>query len=211
MSKLLLSLTCLTCLALPFTATAGPVEKTVRIEIQGTTSKPVELDIVGVTNGGKATYAEWAPADRKKLVIAEFPATNRWQEASITVRPLKTGRLGIVLAGPYVPEFEGTKQLRPIIAQYDHLQISSEGNSTLLENGSFEKLNGKGEPYHWILTDTPNSNPPVDDSTRAKIVGGDAADGDKFARAWHNSRCWQGISVEEGVPVTLTFSYRLEK
>ncbi len=209
MKQSLLLLTWLLVSLMP--ALAGPVEKTVRIDILGTTSQPTAIEVVEISTGGKTSFADWAGADRQKVVLAEFPATNHWQQGSITIKPASTGRIGLALTGPYVPEFEGTKQLRTIFAHFDNFSVTAGGNSVSLNNGSFENVGGNGTPQGWMFANTEKSNPPVTEESRAKVINGDASDGDKYVRVWHNSRAWQGISVEAGVPVTITFFYRIER
>lgn len=210
MKRILASLPLLALALLP-QLQAGPVEKTVRIDILGNTSQPTALEVVEISSGGKTSFAEWAGADRQKIVLAEFPATNHWQQGSITIKPANTGRIGLALTGPYVPEFEGTKQLRTIFAHFDNFSATAGGNTVSINNGSFENVGGNGTPQGWMFANTDKSNPPVTEDSRAKVITGDAADGDKYVRVWHNSRAWQGLSVEAGVPVTITFFYRLER
>lgn len=184
---------------------AAPV-RSARVEIAGSWSADqVDLDVENVSEGGKATPANWAGTDPAKHVIIEFPANAGWKQASITFIPHKTGRVTLSLLGNYYRVSSSAKELIPVFIAYDDLKIEG----ATLKNPSFEASDATGKPDDWVINNSPESLPPIDDRNRAKIVTGNAVDGEKAVRVWHNSRVNQSLQVEAEKPVTITFSYRL--
>lgn len=185
---------------------AAPAVRAARVEIAGSWSADqVDLDIDNVSEGGKATPANWAGTDPAKHVIIEFPANAGWRQASITFIPHKTGRVTLSLLGNYSRVSSSAKELTPVFIAYDDLKIEG----ATLKNPSFEASDANGKPDDWSINNSPESLPPIDDRNRAKIVTGNAVDGEKAVRVWHNSRVNQTLQVEAEKPVTITFSYRL--
>lgn len=188
------------------TVHAAPAVRMARIEVAGSwSSDQVDLDIDSVSEGGKATPANWAGADPAKHMIIEFPATAGWKEASFTFKPHKSGRVVIALLGSYYRVNSSSKELYPILISYDDIKVEG----ATLKNPSFEDSDATGKPADWNLTDTENSLPPIDDRNRAMVVTGNAVNGEKALRVWHNSRATQSLQVEAEKPVTISFSYRL--
>jgi hypothetical protein len=182
--------------------TASSEEK-VRIDIASSNKDPIDFDVVDVTEGGKAMRADW----NKEAVVysVELPAEKEWKQASITITPFKTGTLNIMLLGPYVQEDLDSHKVKPVVVEFDDVSA----DATTVQNGGFERVDSDGRPFGWYSGDAPTSNPPITDDNRAKVVEGEAAEGIRFVRVWHNSRVGQTISVQENIPVILSFSYRL--
>lgn len=181
-------------------------ETLARIDISGGGKDQVDLELVAVSGEGKAIYADWMPADQqKKNIIGNFPATNEWQEASITIKAAKSGMISFSLMGPYIVEEAATKKVRCVQMDFDDVQ----GDSAVVKNGTFEKKDNEGRPVYWYAVDVPKSNPPVTDANRAQIVRDGAKEGEYFLRSWHNSRIGQSLFVEAGTPLTIKFFYRL--
>lgn len=185
---------------------AAPAVRTARVEIIGSwSSDPVDLDVDNVSEGGKATGANWAGTDPAKHMIIEFPANAGWKQASITFIPHKTGRVALSLLGTYSRVSPSSKELTPVFIAYDDFKVEG----ATIKNPSFEASDADGKPDDWTINNSTEGLPPIDDRNRAKIVTGNAVDGEKALRVWHNSRANQTLQVEAEKPVTITFSYRL--
>ncbi len=180
-------------------------EKLARLDISGLLKTPVPIEILSVSEGGRGAQAEWVGVNRDKMITAQFPATTDWQQASVTFKPAKSGGVVLQFLAPFVRVAEGEKALKVIFMDYD--AVRADGAAVL--NGSFESVDSKGQPKSWAPNDNDSSNPPLEETNRARVLSGEAADGSKFVRVWHNSRYIQIIIVEENVPVTVHFSYRL--
>ncbi len=185
---------------------AAPPETLARIDISGGGKDQVDLELVSVSGEGKATYADWMSADQqKKNIVGNFPAAREWQEASITIKPAKSGTISFSLMGPYIVEEAATKKVRCIQMDFDDVQ----GDSAVIKNGNFEKKDNEGRPAYWYVVDVPKSNPPITDANRAQVLRDGAKEGEYFMRSWHNSRIGQSLFVEAGTPLTIKFFYRL--
>ncbi len=188
------------------TLQAAPAARTARVEIVGNwSSDAVDLDVDSVSEGGKATGANWPGTDPAKHVIIEFPANAGWKQASFTFIPHKTGRVALSLLGAYVRISSESKELIPVLIAYDDFKIEG----ATLKNPSFETADATGNPENWRVNNSTEGLPPIDDRNRAKILTGNVVDGEKALRVWHNSRVHQSLQVEAEKPVTITFSYRL--
>lgn len=196
----LLATTCLFALS-AFPARAQ--ENLARIEIAASPATPINLEIVSTSDGGRA---DWS-GDNWQKVTAHFPAGPDWRSATLTFKPQNSGRLSLNLSGPWVRLDAPTRLLKVVRIDYDDVRVSG----ALLLNGGFEETFSTGEIRNWFTSHTANSNPAVSDANRAALVHGNAAEGVKFVRVWHNSRFGQSIDVMAGTPVTVTFSYRLAK
>jgi len=185
---------------------AAPAIRNARIEISGSwSSDQVDLDVDSVSEGGKATPANWAGADPSKHMIIEFPANAGWKQASFSFKPHKSGRVIIALLGAYYRVSQNSKELVPILIAYDDIKVEG----ATLKNPSFEVTDETGKPADWNITSNTDSLPPIDDHNRAMVLTGNAVDGEKALRVWHNSRATQSLQVEAEKLVTVTFSYRL--
>ncbi len=178
-------------------------ENTARLDIAASPATPTNLEIVTTSDGGRA---DWSGAQWQNIT-AHFPAGPDWRVGSITFRPQSSGRVSLNLSGPWVRLDAATRLLKVIRIDYDDVRASG----ALLLNGGFEDTFSTGEIRNWFLSGAANSNPAVSDDNRASLVHGDAAEGVKFVRVWHNSRFGQSIDVMAGAPVTITFSYRLSR
>ena len=186
---------------------AQPVEKMARIELAGKTSQPVEFEIDKVSDDARSSVSGWAKKaeDERRFFTLEFPADRDWREGSVTFKALQTGRAALVLMGPYVLVDDGTKELKPVFIEFD--DFTSE--EIPLQNGSFEDVLISGAVNGWSRSTNENSNPPIDETSIAQPVSGDAPDGAKHVRVWHNSNFAQTFPVTEGQLVTVKFYYRL--
>lgn len=186
---------------------AHAAEKMARIDLAGNTAKPVDLEIVALSQGGLSSVAGWAnkAEDQKRCYTLEFPATKNWREGSITVKPLQSGRAALVLMGPYAPVFAGSKELVPVLVEYDHFTVEG----AVLKNASFESLYGGDKVDGWTQGNSERSNPPLNDDLKAKPLTEEAEDGKYCVRVWHNSTYAQSFEVTAGMPVTIHFYYRL--
>lgn len=188
------------------TAMAASPETMARIDISGGGKDQIDLELVSVSGEAKATYADWLPSDQqKKNIVGNFPATNEWQEASITIKPAKSGNISFSLMGPYIMEEAATKKVRCVQMDFDDVQ----GDTAVIKNGTFEKRDNDGRPAYWYAVDVAKSNPPVTDANRARVLKEGAKEGEYFLRSWHNSRVGQTMFVEAGTSLTIKFYYRL--
>lgn len=184
---------------------AAAQDELARVDISGTGKDQVEMEIVSFSPEAKVTHADWLPADQqKKAIVAHFPAKKEWQEGVVTIKPAKSGNISISLLGPYVIEQAGSKKLRCIQMDFDCV----EGDTAVFKNGGFEKKENDDRAAWWNVSDVATSNPPVDDSNRARVMRGGGKEGEHFIRVWHNSRISQTVFVEAGTPLTLKFYYR---
>lgn len=192
-------------LAVSLMAVRASEEKCARLDVSGLMKTPIPIEIVAVSSGGEGAQAEWVGANRDKMITARFPATTDWQQGSVTFKPAKSGTVVIQLLAPFVRVAEGAKALKVICVDYDAIRL----DGAALRNGSFESVDAKGQPAYWSPNETETSNPPLDETNRGRVMSGEAAEGSKFVRVWHNSRFMQIVTVEENTPVTVHFSYRL--
>lgn len=179
-------------------AFAGPQQA--RVDIATSASSPMNLEIVDASDQARA---DWPQGDMGKIV-AHFPATDQWRTGSITVKPQQSGRISMMLLAPWSRLDGATRLLEVVRVDYDDVRVTGAS----LHNGGFEETFSSGQLRHWYASDVADSNPPVSDDNRARLVHGNAAEGLKFVRVWHNSRFGQSFDVAAGVPVTITFSYR---
>lgn len=190
----------------PSVARADALEQMARVDINSGMKDPVPFNVVKVSDGAKADPVTTNPGTPVYYSV-HLPASSTWQEGSITIKPEASGLLYISFLGPHIVSDPATKQLTPVFINYDDLKC----NLPIVKNGGFEKLSADNIPAAWYLNNTPGSNPPLDETNTAATVSGDAPEGCCYIRVWHNSRITQSVSVEENVPVTFTFQYRLEQ
>lgn len=184
---------------------AGTLEEMARVDLSSAGSEPIDFEVVDVSGG--ANEGEPRMENGRKYYSIHLPATREWKEGSITVKPAQTGRIGITFLGPYIVTNPDTKELKPILIDYDDISI----DTAVIKNGGFEKSMPNGSLAYWEPGAIATSNPPLDDTNRATVQKGDAPEGKSFIRVWHNSRFIQSVFVEENVPFTLTFMYRLSE
>ncbi len=183
---------------------AAPASRTARLEFSPS-SDQVDIEIDTVSDGGKASAANWPGTDPTKHMVVELPATTGWRQASITFHGNKSGRVILTLMGPYARVSPNEKDLHQIFIAYDDIKV----DGAPLKNGDFEAAVDNGVPSDWRLFDAPTSMPPITEKNRAGILTSGASEGQKAVRVWHNSRLNQPLQIEAGKPVTVTFSYRL--
>lgn len=190
-----------TCLVFVFGPAVSAREDIARIDVNASSATPISLEIVAVSAGGGA---DWPDGDWRKIV-SYFPATDEWASGSLTFKPRQDGRVGVDLCGPWVRLDAATRLLKVVRVDYDDVRVVGAS----LRNGGFEDVFSNGEIRHWYAVNVSASNPPVSDENRARLVYDGAPEGAQFVRVWHNSRFGQTLEVTAGVPVTITFRYRL--
>ena len=119
-------------------------------------------------------------------------AMNKWQRASFSFNPEKTGKVKIILKGPF------DKKLKPeeypwVI--YDDVRV----NGKLLPNGDFEDGFDNWKPNTWSKLILPPQI--VDDPMQVKT-------GRKSVRAWHRGSVVTEIPVTAGKEVTIDLQFR---
>lgn len=166
-----------------------------------------DFEITKAPEGGSTEAAQVSGNDKNFFV--GFPLTHNWKQFTLTITPKNNGRILVLILGPYAPlnPGSGSRELSTIFVHYDDFKV--EGAE--LKNGSFEKLDKARNPIYWDDNTTDASNPPITDSLRAAVSDDGAPDGKYYARVWHNSRYLQALTMQEGVPITITFYARLEK
>ncbi len=193
-------------LAFGLAATGHAQSTMVRVQISGSSKQPNQKLTADQTSTGARVYpATWAGEMMDRIIDLQLPATSEWQSGSATFTASEDGNVVITLLGPYIRVNEETRELRPVLVEYDDVRVVN----AVIKNGSFEKtVADSGLPAYWNLREI-DGNPPNTADNRARIVSAEAADGTNAVRVWHNSRFQQIVFVEKDVPVTLTFSYRL--
>jgi len=184
---------------LPLWGTHADDESSVRIDIIGGTANPVDFEVQNVSEGevlGKATHQQASLA---------FPASKDWQKGAVTILPHNSGNIHIIFLGPWLPVSPGSRELVPEIVNFDDFT----SDEVTIHNGSFEVVDEYGNPKYFIKGEIPESKPAVDESNQARVVEGDASEGRRYIRVWHNSRFATTVSVTVNVPVTFRFHYRL--
>lgn len=173
-----------------------------RVDVASTKQNPFILEILSSSKGARV---EWHGSDWTQI-LSRFPVSNnRWQEGSFSFKPEKSGLVSLSINGPWIQSDPATKELQVVMIDFDDFQVEG----ALLQNAGFEESAPFGEVKHWYKVNVSTSNPPIDARNRARLMEGDAPEGTSFARVWHNSRLAQTIHVKEGVPVSVTFRYRL--
>lgn len=183
---------------------ARSLDELARIDIHGGSAKsPVGFEVSDVSFGRTPRVTEGESG--VKSCIISLPATASWQQGSMVILPSQSGYISVALLGPYIRVNPETKELRPVFVEYDDVQ----SDVAVIKNGGFEQASSDGSLAAWSVGDIRSSNPAIDDTNRGRVVAGEAPEGERFLRVWHSSRFYQAIYVEEGVPMTLTFMYRL--
>lgn len=177
-------------------------ERMARVDIVAYSKDQLEFEVLSASDG--VTHSTGDSGGRHLYIHA--PATTSWRTASIKIFPNASGRLTIDLMGPYIVLDPQTRALKPVFVHYDAVRLDTE----LIPNGSFERLDSGDRPAYWYPVDAGKSNPPLTPQTMSAVKTGDAAEGERYLRVWHNSRVGQIVKVEGGVAFTLTFQYRLE-
>lgn len=190
----------LSLLALPLFA--GDESRTVRIDLNAEKDL-VKLAVDATSDGARAANSEWRKEKADYWITAVFPSDSRWGESSITFTPATSGRVVIILKGPYIRGANSDSPLKLVWAYFDEIRATG----AIVQNPGFEELQGE-KPVAWYRQPTPNG---------VKLPPESLADLDPIqpdkgrfaARVWHHSSYSQAIQVEAGKPVTLTFRHRL--
>lgn len=154
----------------------------------------IEVKVLNISSGGKVTESAWGDS---RTLVSLFPATTTWKSASLTIQSNQDGRVTLM------PMSDKIKNEPPAFIRYDAMRSSDES----LQNGNFESSGENGAPRWWSASDAEGEEP----EARASVVEGGALEGNRSIRVWHDSKYAQSISLQAGVPVTISFSYRAEK
>lgn len=175
--------------------------KTVRIDLNGET-QGVELSVDAASPGAMAKNSEWRKDKARFWITASFPSrAEAWTEGSITFTPSVTGRVVVILKGPYVRQPGGGA--RVVWVYFDDLRVTG----ARLANPGFEEVQGN-RPVGWYRPPPP-TGATVTPETMADLDATQPAEGKFCARVWHNSNLTQAMDVTAGQPVTLVFRHRL--
>ncbi|PAW77896.1 MAG: hypothetical protein B9S32_09870 [Verrucomicrobia bacterium Tous-C9LFEB] len=203
LAKLLLGVTLFSCLPVLSAHSAESASGSINlIGRQG-----ADFEVTKAPEGGHATTAGASGGDTNLFI--DFPITHTWKQFSFTITPKKSGRILILILGPYVlaaPD-KSTRELTPMFVCYDDFKVEG----TEFKNGGFEKIDKAHNPIYWDDNTVSTSNPPIDDNLRARLEDDNAPEGRYYARVWHNSRYLQALTIEQGTPVTITFYSRLDR
>ena len=163
------------------------VQPECRIDIVGQ-GKP-SIGLVYESGNAKmvGTKADWQKNDMDKRLIVTAPVTKEWQTYEFTFTPKNSGAIDIIL----LSNFSGHPSY---LVWFDNLKVSG---ATLI-NGSLEDLNTQGQPQGW----SQNNSPLV-------MTDGNAQEGKVYAKVSHARRLIQRVNVEQGKPITVTFSARV--
>jgi len=153
---------------------------------------------------GNLKTPKWAAPDNKRVLFGTFPTADAWQEGSVSFVPESDGIVSLLLRGPLVRPPGEPNALEQIFVDYD--VVSIEGGN--IPNGSFEELASLDVPEGWKYYVPSDNVTPITEANRARVLEGDAAEGSKFVRVWHNSAFANTFQVKAGQKVTIHFSYR---
>ena len=192
------------CLAL--CAGASPVSASeahsVRIDFNGE-SQGVTLKVNGTSPGAQAKNSEWRKDKAPFWITANFPSrAEAWGEGSITFTPAASGRVVVILKGPYVRQAGGAGA-RVVWVYFDDLRVTG----ARLVNPGFEEVQAN-RPVGWYRPPPP-TGVTLTPELMADLDTTQPAEGRVCARVWHNSNLSQAIEVTAGQPVTLVFRHRL--
>lgn len=163
-----------------------------RIDLNGEGDQ-VQLDVSAISSGGKWVHAAWRKEMAPYQINATFPASEKWEEGSITFVPQSDGKVVLQLAGPNVKK-------QAVWVAYDDVRVIG----AELKNGGFELKNASGAPQNWY-------RPQNNETEVATLRDKNAFEGTTCAAVWHNSRFTQALQVKKGKPVTVLFRMRLEE
>ncbi|HSI85320.1 MAG TPA: hypothetical protein VK970_16160 [Candidatus Methylacidiphilales bacterium] len=192
-----------TFLATLYPASAADPRTESRIDIIGSGS----VDISATATGATTERATWPGTQPAKHIVVKFAADEVWKESSVTITPSHDGTIYLLLMGPHVKVSADTKEIEQIRICYDNIRT----DAAEIRNGSFEDAGGPDKIEGWKRVDLAPVEPLVTEANGARVETGSAVDGKCYASVWHHSRLGQSISVTAGYPVTITFSYRLDK
>lgn len=190
----------LSLLALPLFA--GEEARTVRIDLNAEKDS-VKLAVNATSDGARAGNSEWRKDKMDYWITAVFPSEARWGESSLTFTPAASGRVVIILKGPYVRSAGADSPLKLIWAYFDEIHATG----AVVANPGFEQLQDD-KPASWYRQPAP-SGVKLPPESLADLDPIQPAEGRFSARVWHHSSFSQAIQVEAGKPVTLTFRHRL--
>lgn len=174
----------------------------VRIDFNGE-AQGVVLKLNGTSPGAQAKNSEWRKDKAPFWITATFPSRAEvWGEGSITFTPATTGRVVVILKGPYVRQ-EGGDGVRVVWVYFDDLRVTG----ARLVNPGFEEVQAH-RPVGWYRPPPP-AGVTLAPEFLADLDTTQPAEGRACARVWHNSNYSQAIDVTAGQPVTLVFRHRL--
>lgn len=156
----------------------------------------IQVEVADVTgNGGEVSEDSWSGS---RTLVSTFPATRTWQSASITLLAQTDGQVTVLPMG----EQDAMSGDAPVFILYDAFKASDDS----LKNGSFESLDPHGDPGWWSRVDAGK----LDTAKKSEVLSSVFLDGTRCIRTWHDSKYAQTIRLKANVPVTITFSYRLQ-
>ena len=181
---------------------AASEDRSVRIDLNGE-GQAVALRVNATSPGAQAKNSEWRKDKAPYWVTALFPSRSEaWSEGSLTFTPSISGRVVVMLKGPYVRQTPAGGA-RPVWVYFDDLRSTG----AKLVNPGFEEIQA-GRPTGWYRPPPP-AGATLPPELTADIDTTQPAEGKARARVWHNSFDSQAIEVTAGQPVTLVFRHRL--
>jgi hypothetical protein len=172
-------------------AMAATPKARARIDLSGI---KVKITPEAGKNGISASNPGWIKdAEKKAYYITSQSgvlSSEKWTEYEMTFTPESDGRVDINLMSNYYygKDESGKSQIMPFWVQWDDVVVTG----ATLVNGDFEQETAKGTPTGW--------------STKKDNYI--KQDGQKYVKAWHNSRASQKITVTKGQKVTITAKTR---
>lgn len=177
--------------------------RTVRIDLNAE-KDAVKLVVDATSEDARAKNSEWRKDKMDYWITAVFPSEgSRWSEGSLTFTPQSSGRVVIILKGPYARLQGSSGPARLVWVYFDEVRATG---ATVLNPG-FEELEGN-RPANWYRQPPP-TGVTLEPESMADLDSTQPAKGRFCARVWHHSAYSQAIQVEAGKPVTLTFRHRL--
>jgi len=177
-----------TAAVIAFCSLAQAQDKLARIDVTQPQTPGVAVLVPGTAEGGKIGNCTWFPseAERNSVITSTFPAGQEWKKGSLSFTPSQDAKaLTIVLLS------QGSGNPTVLFAD---LKITG----AELKNGDFEA----GLADWWLNT--------AQDGSQAEIIA-NAYNGANAANVSEPHRIAQSFKAKGGIPITITFYYKLAK
>jgi hypothetical protein len=180
---------------------ANPMAGKIRVDL---VSNEVGFQSFSVNSGGAIVGRNSTDDGVPHTLIGYWDADDVWETGTVTFVPTESGKVNLLLLGPYVVKDEKTKEMQVVRACFDDI----DSDEVVIRNGHFANLNNTDLPREWLLNSFKTSNPIINEDNQARIDSN--KDRGNYANVWHNSRFVQVFEVTKGEPVTISFLYRLQ-
>ncbi|MBN8526628.1 MAG: hypothetical protein J0M02_14945 [Planctomycetes bacterium] len=168
----------------------------VRIDLDATAAG-IRLEAAAPAAGTKTSVGQgtWIADPAKQacfLSVRSALAAKAWTQVGCTFTPAASGKVVVILRGPWSKPAVAGEAAAPIPVSYDAVTVQG----AVLANGSFEEKGAEAsQPYAGWKAVTAAGYP---------RPAGAAKDGSAAVSVWHDGHLSQVIEVTAGSPVTLT-------